>query len=114
MTPSILFLLRSDPSTTHRSIEGLRIALSFLASGQSTDIILLNHTLSLLSKDFNEGSDNDTLEKLLPIFQDMRTPFYVEKESSIHIDFDPSFSIHPVSHSQISDMIARSSYSMAF
>ena len=114
MTSSILFLIRSDPATSHRSIEGLRIALSFLASWQSTDVILLNQASSLLSKDFNEYSDSDILEKLLPVFKDMKTPFYIDKNAFLYIDFDPSFTIHPISHEQISDMITHSSYAMSF
>ena len=114
MTPAILFLIRSDPTSTHRSIEGLRIALSFLASWESAHVILVNHAVALLSKDIDNMCDSDTLEKLLPTFKDMETPFYVEKEASRQIDFDPGFSIHPISHAQISDMIAHTSYSLVF
>ena len=88
--------------------------MSFLASWESTHVILVNHAVSLLAKDFDDAYDSDTLERLLPTFKDMETPFYVEKEASRYIDFDPDFSIHPVSHAQISDMIAHTSYSMVF
>lgn len=114
MTPAIVFLIRSDPTATHRPIEGLRIAMSFLASWETAQIILVNQAVALLAKDFDDAYDSDTLEKLLPTFKDMETPFYVENEASMHIDFDYGFSIHPVTHAQISDMIVHTSYSMVF
>jgi len=114
MTQSILFLIRSDPTITPRSIEGLRISMSFLASWESTHVILVNKAVTLLATDVDDVCDIDTLEKLLPTFKDMETPFYVEEKSSLHIDFDPDFSIQTVSHAEISDMIARTSFSMVF
>jgi sulfur relay (sulfurtransferase) DsrF/TusC family protein len=114
MTPAIVFLIRSNPTSTHRSIEGLRIAMSFLASWESTRVILVNQAVALLSKDFDDAYDSDTLEKLLPAFKDMETPFYVEKEASQNIDFDPDFLIHPVTHIYISDMITHTSHTMVF
>ena len=88
--------------------------MSFLASWESTHVILVNQAISLLAKDFDDAYDSDTLEKLLPTFKDMETQFYVEKEASRQIAFDPSFSIHPISHAQISEMIAYTLYSMVF
>ena len=88
--------------------------MSFLASWDSAHIILVNHAVTLLSKDIDDVHDSDTLEKLLLTFKDMETPFYVEKEASLQADFDPGFSIHRISHPQISDMITHTSYSMVF
>lgn len=112
----ILFLIRSSPSTTRRSVEGLRIAMSFAASWDSIKIVLVNEAVVLLSKDFVDAEDEDidVLEKLLPAFQDMKTLFYVENEALNNVDLDPLFSVLPVPLIQISDMLANSSYSMIF
>ena len=88
--------------------------MSFIASWESTQVILASEAVSLLAKDFADTYDNDTLERLLLVFKDMKTPFYVEKEASMCIDFDPDLPIHQVSYNQISDMLARSSHSLVF
>ncbi len=88
--------------------------MSFTASWESTYIILVNRAVTLLAADIDDVCDSDMLEKLLPAFKDMETPFHVEKESSRHIDFDTGFSIHGVSHAEISDMISQTFFSMVF
>ena len=88
--------------------------MSFLASWESAQVVLVNQAVSLLAKDCDDVHDSDTLETLLPTFKDMETLFYVEKEASRRIDFSPGLAIHPVSHEQISDMIAHASHSMVF
>lgn len=88
--------------------------MSFIASWESAQVILVNRAVTLLAKDIDDVYDSDTLERILPTFKDMETPFYVEQEVSRQIDFDPDFSIHTITQAQISDIIAHTSYSMVF
>ena len=114
MTPQVLFLIRSDPTESTRPIEGLRIALSFVASWESTQVVLINGAITLLAKDIDDAHDLDILEKLRPTFKDLETPFYVEEEAASQVELDPDFLVHAISQDRIADMLVSAQIPILF
>lgn len=77
MQRNIFFLVREDPTKTHRPVEALRIALGLAAGEHKVTIALCERASILLTEDLDEVIDVDVLEKYLPSLKQLGIEFIV-------------------------------------
>ena len=78
MSKRVAVVIAQDPTTTHRPVEALRIALGLSAGDHDTTIILLGRAPMLLSDDIDDVVDVEILEKYRPSLAQVGVSFVVE------------------------------------
>ena len=97
MSENLLVLLREDPMTSGRPVEGLRIALGLSTGSNPLSIILLGKARALLTEDAFDVVDADILEKYVPAIQDLKIPLLIPRGSSEEYSIDSAFTVEEVS-----------------
>ena len=105
MSENLLVLLREDPMTTGRPVEGLRIALGLSSGSSALSIVLLGKARTLLTEDASLVVDADILENYLPSIQDLKIPFVIPRGSSEEYLVDPEFTVTETSFSKIQSLL---------
>lgn len=101
MPEKLVVVLREDPMTTGRPVEGLRIALGLSTGSSPLTIVLLGKARILLTDDALDVVDAEILEKYLPTIQDLEIPLVIPKGSNEDYSIDPAFSVKEASLSEI-------------
>ena len=101
MSENLVVVLREDPMSTGRPVEGLRIALGLSTGNSPLTIVLLGKARTLLTEHAQDVIDADILEKYLPAIQDLKVPFLIPKGSLGEYSVDPEFSVKETSFSEI-------------
>ena len=78
MSKRVMVVITEDPTTTHRPVEALRIALGLSAGDHETTIVLLGRAPLLLTDDTEDVVDVDILEKYRPSLAQLGIPFIIE------------------------------------
>lgn len=78
MAKRVAVVIGEDPTTTHRPVEALRIALGLCAGDHETTVVLLGKAPLLLTDETDDVVDVDILEKYRPSFAQLDVPFIVE------------------------------------
>ena len=103
----IIFLIRSDPSESHRPAEAIRIAAGLGTGNNSIKIILSGEAVRVLSPDEEDLEDMDIIEKFLPIIKDWEIPLYVDRDSSAGIDLKKSpYAFRTVDNEAVAEILA--------
>jgi len=103
----IIFLIRSNPSESHRPAEAIRIAAGLGTGNNSIKVILSGESVRILSPDEDDLEDIDIIEKFLPIIKDWEIPLYVEKGSLTGIDLKGSpYAFRIVDNDEMSEVLA--------
>lgn len=92
MAKRIAVVISEDPTTTHRPVEALRIALGLCAGDHETTVVLLGKSSSLLTDDIDDVIDVDILEKYRPSFAQLSVPFMVVSGQAVN-DLLDQFSV---------------------
>ena len=101
MSGNLVVLLREDPMTSGRRVEGLRIALGLSTGSNPLSIILLGKARALLTEDAFDVVDADILEKYVPAIQDLKIPLLIPRGSSEEYSIDSAFTVEEVSFPKI-------------
>ncbi|MBM3846135.1 MAG: hypothetical protein FJ405_07615 [Verrucomicrobia bacterium] len=80
--PKLLVLVGSDPRTSHRPAEAVRIAAG-VGAWKKVEVSLYLHGAAVLSlQEFpDELKEDDNFSRYLPIVRDFGRPVYIEKGS---------------------------------
>ena len=78
MSKRVAVVIAEDPTTTHRPVEALRIALGLCAGDHETTIVLLGRAHLLLTEETEDVVDVDILEKYRPTLAQLGVPFIVD------------------------------------
>jgi hypothetical protein len=78
MSKHVAVVIAEDPTTTHRPVEALRVALGLCAGDHDTTIVLLERAPLLLTDETDDVVDVDILEKYRPSLAQLNVPFIVE------------------------------------
>ena len=78
MSKHVAVVIAEDPTTTHRAVEALRIALGLRAGDHETTVILLGKAPLLLTDDTDDVVDVDILEKYRPSLANLDIQFIIE------------------------------------
>jgi hypothetical protein len=84
MAKRIAVVISEDPTTTHRPVEALRIALGLCAGDHETTVLLLGKSSMLLTDDIDDVIDVDILEKYRPSFAQLSVPFMLASGSPMN------------------------------
>lgn len=114
MAPSILVLIQSNPLETHRSTEGLRIALGLSTGASSLTIILLGQARILLTNETSDVVDVEILEKHIPVIQELELVMVVPEGTSEGFSLDSEFTIQEVPQSGIMSLICQADRVLVF
>lgn len=82
MSKRVAVVIAEDPTTTHRPVEALRIALGLCAGDHETTIVLLGRAPLLLTDETDDVVDVDILEKYRPSLAQLGVPFILESGTS--------------------------------
>jgi sulfur relay (sulfurtransferase) DsrF/TusC family protein len=114
MPPSIVTVIQEDPRKTPRAVEALRIALGLSTGDNPLTIVLLKESPLLLSENLDDVQDLDILEKYLPSFKHLKTPFLVPSGARASFSLDEDFSVREVNSEEITSVIAAADRSLVF
>lgn len=83
MSPTVLLLVTSDPRTSPRPAEAIRIAAGVGTWKKATVLLYLHGPAVLSLSEFaDELVDEDNFNRYLPILRDLGHPVHVEEGSS--------------------------------
>lgn len=107
MTRSVVVLIRSDPETSPRAVEGVRIALGLASGEHEVEVILTDRAPLLLTPDTDRLVDGEMAEKFLSTLQEFIPTFYIDQESAKEVDLSESdYKTVPLSKKEIAEKIA--------
>lgn len=114
MPPSIVTVIREDPSKSHRAVEALRIALGLSTGDNPLSVVLLEQAPRLLAEDLDDVHDLEILEKYLPSFKHLKIPFIVLPGARAAFSLDGDFDIREAPAEEITALVASADRVLAF
>ena len=108
MPNNIIVILREDPMTSHRPVEGLRIALGLSTGTVPLSIVLLGKARTLLTDDALDVVDAEILEQYLPSIQNLQIPIIIPRGSNEELVIAPEFSVEEKSFQEIHSRLSES------
>ena len=112
--PSIVVVIREDPTKTHRAVEALRIALGLSTGSNPLTVVLLGQAALLLSEDRDALVEVDILEKHLPVLQELEIPFVAEEGVRDRVGIEDGWSLEERAPDRIADLIAQADRVLVF
>ncbi len=110
----VVVLIRTDPRSSHRPCEGVRIALGLAAGDHEVDVILSGKSPLLLSQT-DDMVDGEMAEKYLPSLKEYVPKFYVERETVDPADLDGTdYEIEPLGAKEVAQRLASADRSIIF
>jgi hypothetical protein len=113
MSKRVAVVIGQDPTTTHRPVEALRIALGLCAGDHETTVVLLGRAPLLLTDDTDDVVDVDILEKYRPSFIQLGVPFIVESGTTTDAFLD-EFSVTQKSPKEIRSLLQAADRTLVF
>ena len=103
----VLVLIASDPRTSHRAFEAMRIGVGVVAGENQVTFVLTDGAVHLLDDDTDELVDGDDIAKFRASLRQLGVPFHVEASAIPHapdwnVDKHP---VVPVSREEIADLM---------
>ncbi|HIE66072.1 MAG: hypothetical protein ABGX83_00720 [Nitrospira sp.] len=111
MSKKILILIRSDPRQSHRTCEGVRIALGLAASGHQVELIFTEEAPRILENDIEDLVDGEIAMKYLTTLKEFIPVLYIDDAGAGGIDLSGSdYQIKPLSKEEIASKMAESDW----
>lgn len=115
MSKKAVLLIRSDPRKSHRTCEGVRIALGLAASGHHVELIFTEEAPRILEDDIEALVDGEFAMKFLPTLKEFIPVLYLDDAGVSGIDLsDSDYETMPLSKEEISLKIAESDFFARF
>jgi hypothetical protein len=93
--PPVLVVIASDPRSSHRAFEAMRIGVGVVAGENDVIFVLRGPAVHLLDADTDDLVDGDDIAKFRDNLKRLGVPFHVE-EDAIPTDRDWNESEHPI------------------
>jgi len=116
MNPRALFIINSDPRTSPRPAEAVRIAAG-VGTWKKVDVAVCLCEASVLALgEFVDGlADEDNFTRYLPLLGEVGCPIYVETGAPFLKDLGQSpVKFAPINVSQLAELAANSTYVLRF
>jgi hypothetical protein len=116
MTPKVLFIIASDPRTSPRPAEAIRIAAG-VGTWKKADVCvyLRGPAILALGEYVDELKDEDNFTHYLPILKDFKRPVLVQKASPFLAELgQPSLPYEEIDDGQLATEAAGSNYVLRF
>ena len=91
----VLVVIASDPRSSHRAFEAMRIGVGVVAGENEVTFVLRGPAVHLLDADTDDLVDGDEIAKFRDNLKRLEVPFHVE-EDAIPADADWNESGHPI------------------
>jgi predicted peroxiredoxin len=82
--PPVIVLISTDPRSSHRANEAMRIGLGVVAGENDVVFVLLGAGVHLLDDDTDELVDGDDIAKFRANLKSLGVPFHVETDAVPH------------------------------
>ena len=112
--PSIVVVIRENPTETHRAAEALRIALGLSTGNNPLTIVLLGNAPVLLTEDTDDIVDGDILEKHLPVLKELKIRFVVQTGVPERLALDDGWALQEASVYEIAQLVADADRALVF
>jgi hypothetical protein len=116
MKPSVLFIIKSDPRTSHRPAEAIRIAAG-VGVWQKVEVTLYLHQTAVLAlSEFpDELVDEENYRHYLPMVGEFGRPIYVQRAAPLLKEIGrASLPFEEISESELAALAGRSTYLLRF
>ena len=80
--PPVIVLISTDPRSSHRANEAMRIGLGVVAGENDVVFVLLGAGVHLLDDDTDELVDGDDIAKFRANLKSLGVPFHVEADAA--------------------------------
>ncbi len=112
----VLVLIATDPRTSHRAFEAMRIGIGVVAGENAVTFVLAGPAVHLLDSDTDELIDGDDIAKFRANLKRLGVPFHVEAEA---LPNDPAWNDegHPIvtiSRTEIAELVRNARRSLIF
>ena len=116
MKPSILFIITSDPRTSPRPAEAIRIAAG-VGTWKKVDVsvYLRDAAVLALSEFADEFVDEENYTRYFPIIGEFGRPIYVQREAPLLAELgEATLPFQEVSDVELAALVAQQSYTARF
>ena len=112
----VLVFIASDPRTSHRAFEAMRIGVGIVAGENPVTFVLADGAVHLLDDDTDDLVDGDDIAKFRASLRQLGVPFHVEASAvPTNPDWNPDkHPVIPVSREEIGDLVRRARVSIVF
>jgi len=105
--PPVIVLISTDPRSSHRANEAMRIGLGIVAGENDVVFVLLGDGAHLLDEDTDELVDGDDIAKFRANLKSLSVPFHVETDA---VPREPSWNaeghrVIPVTRDEIAGLV---------
>jgi sulfur relay (sulfurtransferase) DsrF/TusC family protein len=115
MKPRVLFLVTTDPRTSPRPAEAVRIATGVGGWDKTEVSVYLREAAVLALGEEEELVDGDTFSQYLPVIQTWGRPVYVQRSALWLAALEESrVPFEPIDDEQLSALVAESQYVVRF
>jgi len=116
MKPSVLFIITSDPRTSPRPAEAIRIAAG-VGTWRKTDVTmyLRDAAVLALSEFTDEIVDDENYTRYFPIIGEFGRPIYVQKQAPLLAELgEASLAFQEIPDEELARLAARHNYVARF
>ena len=116
MTPRVLFIITSDPRTSGKPAEAIRIAAGVSAWKKTeVSVYLRDAAVLALGEDTSDLVNEDNYTRYLPMLGELQHPLYVQKNNSALSNLGESpVKIEPMSDTDLATLAAKHEYVLRF
>ncbi|HSE93713.1 MAG TPA: DsrE family protein [Methylomirabilota bacterium] len=113
----VLVVISTDPRSSHRAFEALRIGVGIVAGENEVTFVLADGAVHLLDDDTDALVDGDDIAKFRATLRTMDVPFHVEASAVPPSDAEWNVEHHPVvtvSRDEIAALARRARRALVF
>jgi len=116
MSPTLLFIITTDPRASHRPAEAIRIAVG-VGVWKKVDVTVYLRGAAVLAvgEDTGQLVDEENYRRYLPALADFGHPIYVQRGAPLLVEpGERRFKIEELDEAQLAALAAKSTYVLRF
>ena len=111
----VVVLISTDPRTSHRAFEAMRIGVGIVAGENEVTFVLAGPAAHLLDADTDELVDGDDVAKFRQSLRSLGVPFHVEASAIPGADWnEDGHEVIPVTSDQIASLVREARRALVF
>jgi predicted peroxiredoxin len=111
----VVVLISTDPRTSHRAFEAMRIGIGIVAGENDVTFVLAGPAAHLLDADTDELVDGDDVAKFRQSLRSLGVPFHVEASAIPGADWnEDGHEVIPVTTDQIASLVREARRALVF
>jgi hypothetical protein len=111
----VVVLISTDPRTSHRAFEAMRIGVGIVAGENEVTFVLAGPAAHLLDADTDDLVDGDDVAKFRQSLRSLGVPFHVEASAIPGADWnEDGHEVIPVTADQIASLVREARRALVF